>query len=89
MNTKVFHASAIELFVDAAGRVKLGWVAWLPHLGLWMYDQWEEDFFKNFQPSIDFLELYALPAGIVTLSLNGSCHTFLVRQHPHSVCTWK
>ena len=34
MNTKVFHASAIELFVDAAGSVKLGWVAWLPHLGL-------------------------------------------------------
>ena len=66
LDAKVLHASAIELFADAAGSVKLGWGARLPHLVLWMYDQWEEDFFKKFQPSIYFLEVYALLAGIVT-----------------------
>ena len=84
-DTKVLHASAIELFVDAAGSVKLGWGAWLPHLGLWMYDQWEEDFFKKFQPSINFLELYALLAGIITWVPH--LMDFPVGQHPHSACT--
>ena len=56
----------MELFADAAGNTKLGWGAWLPHLGLWMYGQWEEEFFQKFKPSIDFLELYALLAGVVT-----------------------
>ena len=63
-DTKQLHASAVELFTDAAWNAKLDWGAWLPHLGLWMYGQWEEEFFQKFQPSIDFLELYALLAGI-------------------------
>ena len=66
MDTKVLHASAIEVFTDVAGNVKLGWGACLPHLGLWMYGQWEEDFFQKFQLPIDFLELYSLLAAIVT-----------------------
>ena len=40
--------------------------AWLPYMGLWINGQWEEEFFQKFQPSIDFLELYVLLAGIVT-----------------------
>ena len=59
-DTKQLHASAVELFADAAGNTKLGWGAWLPHLGLLMYGWWEEEFFHKFQPSIDFFELYAL-----------------------------
>ena len=65
-DTKLLHMSAVGLFTDAAGNVKLGWGAWLPHLGLWMYGQWEEEFFQKFCPSIDFLELYALLAEIIT-----------------------
>ena len=63
---KITHSSAIELFTDAAGNAKLGLGTWLPHLGLWMYGQWEEEFFQQFNPSVDFLELYALLAGITT-----------------------
>ena len=64
-DTKQLHASAVELFADTAGNAKFGGGAWLPHLGLWMYGQWEEEFFHKFQPSIDFLELYGLLAGII------------------------
>ena len=66
VDTKLLHASAFELFADAAGSAKLGWGAWLPHLGFWMYGKWEEDFFQQFNLSIDFLKLYALLAGIIT-----------------------
>ena len=65
-DAKLLHASVVELFMDATGNAKLGWGAWLPHLGLWMYGQWEEDFFQQFNPSINFLELYVLLAGIIT-----------------------
>ena len=77
MDTKVLHASAIGVFTDAVGNVKLGWGAWLPHLGLWMYSQLEEDFFQKFQPSIDFLELYALLATIVTWAPHLMDHAIL------------
>ena len=40
--------------------------AWLPHVGTWMHVQWEAEFFKKFNPSIDFLELYSLLARVVT-----------------------
>ena len=41
VDIKALHASATEVLADAAGNAKLGWGAWLPHLGLWMYGQWE------------------------------------------------
>ena len=65
-DTKHLHASAIEIFAHAVSSVKLGWGAWLPHKGLWMYGKWEGDFFQHFHPSINFLELYTLLAAVVT-----------------------
>ena len=62
----VQKSKMVELFADASGNVNLGWGAWLPHVGAWMYAQWEVEFFEKFNPSIDFLELYALLAGVVT-----------------------
>ena len=56
----------VELFADASGNTSLGWGAWLPHGGAWMHAQWDLEFFEKFSPSIDFLELYALLAGVVT-----------------------
>ena len=66
VDNKILHASTVELFADASGNSSLGWGAWLPHLGLWMYRAWEAEIFDKYQPSIDFLELYALLAGMVT-----------------------
>ena len=68
VDIKVLHASAIEVFADAAGNAKLGWGVWLPQLDLWMYGQWEEALSQKFQPPIDVLELYALLATIVIWS---------------------
>ena len=47
------------------GNPSLGWGAFLPSSGLWMYQQWKFQWFHQFNPSIDFLELYALLAGLV------------------------
>ena len=79
---------SVELFADAAGKAKLGWGAWLPHLGLWMYGQWDEEFFQKFNPSIDFLELYALLAGVVTWAPQLMDHAALFQlDNTPSVCT--
>ena len=62
---KVKEATAVELYTDAAGNPALGWGAYLPSQGLWMFQQWDKHWFNEFKPSIDFLELYALLAGLV------------------------
>ena len=66
VDTKLLYASEVELFADVAGSAKLRWGAWLPYLELWMYGKWEENFFQQFNPSIDFLKLSALLARIIT-----------------------
>ena len=58
--------SAIELYADASGNSSLGWEAFLPATGLWMFQQWDKQWFQQFNSSIDFLELYALLAVVVT-----------------------
>ena len=58
---------AVELYADASGNPSLGWGgAFLPTEGLWMFQQWDKEWFQQFNPSIDSLELYALLAGVVT-----------------------
>ena len=66
VDIRVLHDTAMETFADAARNPQLGWGAWFPHKGWWMYGKWEEEFFHQFKPSIDFLELYALLAVVVT-----------------------
>ena len=52
---------------ESDGRVicRCSW-KWLPHVGAWMHVHWEAEFFQKFNPSIDFLELFALLATVVT-----------------------
>ena len=40
--------------------------AFLPSKRLWMFQQWDKDWFEQFGQSIDFLELYVLLAGVAT-----------------------
>ena len=42
-----------------------------------MHAQWALEFFENFNPSIDFLELYALLARVVTWVPHLTNHTIL------------
>ena len=44
----------------------LGWGTFFPAQGLWMYQKWDPVWFWEYNPSIDFLELYALLARVVT-----------------------
>ena len=57
---------AVELYADTTGKASLGWGAFLPKQRLWMFQQWEDQWFQEFNPSINFLELYALLARVVT-----------------------
>ena len=57
---------AIEIFMDVSGNPSLEWGVFFPFKGLWMYQQWDKDWFQQYSPSIDFLELYVLLAGLVT-----------------------
>ena len=66
IHPNVQRKEAVDLFADASGNPALGWGAWLPFKGAWMYSQWDFQFFMDFLPSIDFLELYALLTGVVT-----------------------
>ena len=66
IHPSVQKSQTVELFADASGNFNFGWGAWLPHVGAWMQAQWDVDFFNKFNPSIDFLELYALLARVVT-----------------------
>ena len=45
---------AIEIFADASGNPSLGWGAFFPSKGLWMYQQWDKGWFEHFSPLIDF-----------------------------------
>ena len=64
ISNKEKEARVVELYADAAGNPALGWGAHLPSQGLWMYLQWDTQWFNEFKPSIDFLVLYTLLAGM-------------------------
>ena len=48
----------VHVFTDAATTPHLGWGAWWDTA--WMWDQWDAKFMHQQQPSIDFLELFAV-----------------------------
>ena len=57
-------AEEIRMYSDATANPKLGMGAICQ--SSWMYQQWDEEFILKNKPSIAFLELYALLAGVVT-----------------------
>ena len=54
----------ICFYSDASGSVKLGYGCILNTK--WLQGFWDSDFMKENNPSIEFLELYALAAGLIT-----------------------
>ena len=53
----------ILMYSDASGSFLKGYGAWCQHS--YLYGQWDLDFMRKHRPSIEFLELYALTAGIL------------------------
>ena len=52
----------VHIFTDATAAVALGWGAWSGTA--WMYDTWDPQFMERYNPSIDFLELYAVVVAV-------------------------
>ena len=52
----------------------------------WTYQQWEKNFIARYQPSIEFLELYALCIGVFTWSLKLKNSRFILFCDNESVC---
>ena len=56
-------AQTIDMYSDSAGKAELGYGATC--LQSWMYGQWDPRFIKQQKPSIEYLELWALVAGVL------------------------
>ena len=58
------YADTLNLFSDASKAWDKGYGCVFKNR--WMYRQWPSNFIQNFDPSIEFLELYALCTGLLT-----------------------
>ena len=58
------HADVLDFFTDASLSKKFGYGAVFKHQ--WLYGIWGSEFIEEQSPSIEFLELFALTAGILT-----------------------
>ena len=62
--SEVLHAEQIQFYTDASGSDKLGFGAVFGKQ--WMHGKWGiPEFMSNNRPSIEFLELFAVAAGIL------------------------
>ena len=52
----------IQICMDAMANLDLDWGTWYDQE--WMYQKWDKDFLDQEQPSIDFLELYAVVVAV-------------------------
>ena len=50
----------MEVYTDASANPNLGWGIYVPSHGYWSYRRWDPQFFDQYHPSIDFLEMYAI-----------------------------
>ena len=55
-------ADEIDMYSDASGKIGMG-VLCGP---AWMYKLWNPEFIRKFRPSIEYLELYAVTAAVLT-----------------------
>ena len=62
--SKFTYAEDLNFSSDAAGGEFLGFGCIC--MGAWCYAQWEPNFIKHYNPSIEFLELFALCVGVFT-----------------------
>ena len=66
---QIYTSEDITFYSDASGSAKTGGYGCLLDKE-WLYGSWGEDFIRQEEPSIEFLELYALCAGILTWENN-------------------
>ena len=54
-----YKKASISVFMDASINPKLGWGIYVPPHRCWSHGRWDQQFFQQYQPLIDFLEMYA------------------------------
>ena len=60
---KELEADVLDMYSDASGNPELGFGATCYES--WMYGKWEHGFVNRFEPSIEYLELFGLLAGVL------------------------
>ena len=60
--SKVILADEIDMYSDASGKLGMGAIC----QSNWMYTMWKQDFIKKVRPSIEYLELFGVVAGVLT-----------------------
>ena len=55
-------ADEIDMYSDASGKIGFGALCGKD----WMFQTWDEYFIKRYKPSIEYLELYGVTAGVLT-----------------------
>ena len=60
--SKTLVADEIDMYSDASGTIGFG--AWCGND--WMYNLWDNKFIKKYKPSIEYLELFGVVAGVLT-----------------------
>ena len=71
----------VMIFTDASANPLLGWGAWSSTS--WMWDRWNPGFLNSFQPSIDFLELYAIVVAVFVWTPNRINKTVEIYRETH------
>ena len=61
--SKYWSAEEVLMYSDASKNPELRFGAWCQTS--WMYSKWDADFIKRVDPSIEYLELFALVEGVV------------------------
>ena len=52
--------ASMTVFTNVSANPQLGWGIYVPEKGWWSYGKWDPVFFKCYQPSTDFLEMYTI-----------------------------
>ena len=50
----------MEVYTYVSANPDLGWGIYVQSHGYWSYRRWDKQLFKQYEPSIDFLEMYAI-----------------------------
>ena len=57
-------AQELEFYSDASANPSLGY--WAVYQNHWIFNRWELDYIQGFNPSIEYLELFALTTAVLT-----------------------
>ena len=68
LDREQWKKAIMVVYSDASANPKLGWGVYVPIKGWWSYGQWNSHHMQMNNPSIDFLEMFAI---LVFLDMKG------------------